>query len=72
MYFFLLQSGFRTHHSTKTALNKVVKDAKQLSVVLLDLSAAFNTIDPDVLLDRLVKWVCLSSPYLNWFNTYLT
>jgi hypothetical protein len=19
-----------------------------------------------------VKWVCLSSPYLNWFNTYLT
>jgi hypothetical protein len=50
-----------------TALVKVVNDlrantdAKQLSVlVLLDLSAAFNTVDHDVLLDRLEKWVGLS------------
>jgi hypothetical protein len=57
--------------STGTALVKVVNDyrantdAKQLSVlVLLDLSAAFDTVDHDVFLDRLERWVGLSGSKL--------
>ena len=46
-------------------------DANQVSVlVILDLSAAFDTADHDVLLDRLERWLGLSGPVLNWFRTY--
>jgi hypothetical protein len=74
-----VQSGFHAHHSTVTALVKVINDlkakadAKQLSVlVLLDLSAVFGTVDHDVLLGRLERWVGLFGPILCWFRTYLT
>ena len=43
-----LQSAYRTKHSTETALSKVQSDIsldEEGSVVVLDLSAAFDTID---------------------------
>lgn len=72
------QSGFRTHHSTETALTKIISDlrinsdANKVSIlVLLDLSAAFDTIDHDILINRLEKLVGFSDYVLNWFRTYI-
>ena len=54
------QSGFRAHHSTETAVLKVISDilgaADQGYVALLgllDMSAAFDTVDHDILFERL-------------------
>ena len=69
---------FRPHHSTETALIKVTNDirlntdAGKVSVlVLLHLSAAFDTVDHAILLQRLEDWVGISGSVLNYFKSYL-
>ncbi len=59
------------HHSTETALIKIINyicfnsDSGKISVlVLLDLSAAFNTVDHNILLERLENWVGTSGMVL--------
>lgn len=76
--FDVFQSGFRPHHSTETALIKVINDirlntdAGKVSVlVLLDLSAAFDTVDHEILSQRLEDWVGISGTALNWLKSYL-
>ena len=40
--------------------------------VLLDLSAAFGTIDHSTLLSRLLTWFAVGDSVLKWFSSYLT
>ena len=73
-----LQSSYKRHHSTETALLKVKSDFlcfldnnKAVFVVLLDMSAAFDTFDHDILLGRLESKFGIKHMDKSWFSTYL-
>ena len=73
------QSSYRQHHSTETALLKVITDIllnmnsqKVTLMVLLDLSAAFDTVNHDILLERLDKVIGMRGVTLEWFRSYLS
>jgi len=73
-----LQSAYRVGHSTETAVLKVLSDILLTidsgdlpALVLLDLSAAFDTVDHDILIRRLKTSYGLSGMVLQWFQTYL-
>ena len=72
------QSAYRSLHSTETALLRVQNDLLQAIdesgaaiLVMLDLSAAFDTIDHSVLLDALEHQFGLAGRVLRWFASYL-
>ena len=44
---------------------------KTVALVLLDLSADFNTIDHNILLDRLQKRLGVNGAVLKWFESYV-
>ena len=75
-----LQSAYRTHHSTETAVLKEVLtdilyavDDGDLSVLaLLNLSAAFDTVDHDILLARFKVSFGIRGAALDWLQSYLT
>src|SRR6218665_2862367 len=73
------QSGFTKHHFTETLLvslyNKLISAVSHQQVsclYLLDISAAFDTIDHNILLQRLSSWFGVSGTALLWFNLYVS
>ena len=72
------QSAYKQLHSTATALPCVANDIlrcvdekKAVFLMLLDLSAAFDTVDHGVLLDRMFKRFGIQETSLSWFRSYL-
>ena len=73
------QSAYRKFHSTETALLKVQNDILQsldknnvTVLVMLDLSAAFDTIDHKTLLHRLEDMFGIAGKPLEWMTSYLS
>ena len=73
------QSAYRRGNSTETALLSIKNEihlslarGEATAVVLLDQSAAFDTIDHDKLLDCLRKWFGVGGRCLDWFKSYLS
>ena len=72
------QSAYKALHSTETALLRVhndishaLYDNKAVLFVMLDLSAAFDTIDQNQLLDVMEADFGITEKALTWFKTYL-
>ena len=73
------QSAYRAGHSTETALLDVLDgvytaaDDKEVSVLIgLDLSAAFDTVDHSLLIDRLQSEFGVTDTPLDWLRSYLS
>uniref|UniRef100_A0A803U0W5 Reverse transcriptase domain-containing protein n=1 Tax=Anolis carolinensis TaxID=28377 RepID=A0A803U0W5_ANOCA len=71
------QSGFRPGHGTEAVLVAITDELRRQSdsggsalLVLLDITAAFDTVDYDLMIHRLaMSGVCGQA--LNWFNSFL-
>ncbi len=75
----IFQSAYKKRHSTETALLRVQNDIlrcldrqETVLLVLLDLSAAFDTVDHDILLQRMETTLGVTGTAIEWFRSYLT
>jgi len=72
------QSAYTKHRSTETVLLSVcntitnaMSNQRITGLCMLDLSAAFDTIDHSILLERLSCWFGIRGSVLSWFTSYL-
>jgi len=73
-----LQSAYRRHHTTETALLRVISNllraadnCRVILLVLLDLSTAFDCVDHDILLWRLNAAFGIYGTDLQWIKSFL-
>ena len=71
------QSGYTKKHSCETAMFKVVGDIqtntslmRNIALILLDLSSAFDTLDHNILLERLFQNYAITDDCLQWIQSY--
>ena len=74
-----LQSAYRSNHSTETALVKIVNDLRSevdnkkcVLLVLLDMSAAFDTVEQSTLLKRFETNFGIEGSVNQWLRSYFT
>lgn len=74
----IFQSAFRPHHSVESALIHVSDDIlkhlnarKSVILILLDMSAAFDTVDYKILLETLSYYFGIRDKALSWIKSYL-
>ena len=74
-----VQSAYRKHHSVETALLKIYDDVlcavdenQVVMLTLLDLSAAFDTVEHSILLRRLETEFGICDDALRWLHSYLS
>ena len=75
----LQQSAYRTQHSTEAAVLKTVSDilwaadsGKVTLLGLFDMSAAFDTVDHNILIDRLNTSFGIRGAVLSWIQSFTT
>lgn len=73
------QSAYKTCNSTETALLRVQNDIRMaidqkhcVMLVLLDLSAAFDTVDHTLLISRMINRLGIDGTVIRWFESYLS
>ena len=73
------QSAYRPRYSTETATTSVFNDiscavdaGQVCALVLLDLSAAFDTVDHGILSEVLEKRFAIDGGVFEWFRSYLS
>ncbi|XP_072018306.1 uncharacterized protein [Amphiura filiformis] len=73
-----MQSAYRKFHSTETALLRVQNDLlravdkhQEAVLILIDYSAAFDTIDHKILIRRLCQRYGITDTALKWFSSYV-
>ena len=73
------QSANRTGFSTETALIKTTDDTLYAlgdksftTLIMIDMCAAFDTVDHIILLNRLSKCFGINNTALSWFKSYLS
>ena len=73
-----MQSAYKANHSTETAIvwifNQLLTELDNGNAVLLsllDLSAAFDTVDHEILIKRLRETHGITGQALDWFSSYL-
>ena len=73
------QSAYRKHHSTETTFLRITDSLRNIRatghaavLVSLNLSAAFDTLDHNILIDILNRHFNISDLDLSWFRSYLS